>query len=125
MLKKPASGGIPAIATVATRNVPYVAGSTFARPPIFRMSCSPDSAWITEPAPRKSSALKNACVPRWKIAAVYAPTPAPTNMYPSCETVEYARTFLMSSCARPIVAANSAVAAPTDATKSATPGESW
>src|SRR4029079_14765912 len=30
----------------------------------------------------------------------------------SCETVEYARTFLMSFCARPMVAAKIAVAAP-------------
>ena len=26
------------------------------------------TAWITEPAPRNSSALKNACVNRWKNA---------------------------------------------------------
>ena len=37
-------------------------------PPMRRMSklCV---AWLTEPAPRKSSALKKACVNRWKIAA--------------------------------------------------------
>ena len=39
-----------------------------ASPPIFRMSNVP-VAWLTEPEPRKSSALKNACVKRWKIAA--------------------------------------------------------
>ena len=33
------------------------------------MSCSPPSAWITEPEPRNSSALKNACVMRWKMPA--------------------------------------------------------
>ena len=38
------------------------------------------------------------------------------NMYPSCETVEYARTFLMSVCVMPIVAANSAVSVPITAT---------
>ena len=43
-------------------------GSSSRRPPILRMSCSPDSAWITEPAPRNSSALKKACVKRWKTA---------------------------------------------------------
>src|SRR5687768_1822838 len=53
---------------------------------------------------------------RWKTPAVYAPTPTPTNMYPSCDTVEYARTFLMSHCLRPIVAAKIAVTAPTTAT---------
>ena len=30
------------------------------RPPILRTSCSPLRAWITMPAPRKSSALKKA-----------------------------------------------------------------
>jgi hypothetical protein len=54
----------------------------------------------------------------WKIAAVYAPTPAAMNMNPSCETVEYARTFLMSFCASPIEAAKVAVMAPTMATTS-------
>ena len=38
------------------------------RPPMLRMSCSWCIAMITEPAPRNSSALKNACVIRWKIA---------------------------------------------------------
>ena len=27
------------------------------------------AAWITDPAPRNSNALKNACVNRWNIAA--------------------------------------------------------
>jgi hypothetical protein len=31
---------------------------------------------MTEPAPRNSSALKNACVIRWKIAAEYAEAPS-------------------------------------------------
>ena len=43
---------------------------------------------ITEPAARKSNALKNACVIRWKIAAGYADTPSATVIYPSCESVE-------------------------------------
>ena len=33
-----------------------------------------------------------------------APTPIARNMKPSCDTVEYASTFLMSFCTRPIVA---------------------
>jgi hypothetical protein len=37
-------------------------------------------------------------------------------MYPSCETVEYASTRLMSYCTRPIVAAINAVSTPTMAT---------
>ena len=44
------------------------------------------------------------------------PVPTPTNMKPSWLTVEYASTFLMSFCAKPMIAANSAVAAPTSAT---------
>src|SRR5439155_3293357 len=71
---------------------------------------------MTLPEPRNSSALKNACVVRWNMPATYAPVPTPRNMYPSCETVEYARTFLMSHCFKAIVAANNAVSAPTPAT---------
>ena len=36
--------------------------------------------WITEPDPRKSSALKNACTILRKIAALYAPIPTARNM---------------------------------------------
>ena len=57
------------------RNVANVIGMYRARPPIFRMSNVP-VAWFTEPEPRNSSALKNACVNRWKIAATYPPTPS-------------------------------------------------
>ena len=53
-----------------------VIGMFFRRPPMWRMSCSPFSAWITLPAPRNSSALKNACVIRWKMPAENAPTPS-------------------------------------------------
>ena len=60
--KNPASGGMPAIAAVAIANVQKVIGIRFARPPILRMSCSPESAWITLPAPRNRQALKNAWV---------------------------------------------------------------
>src|SRR5256885_3211876 len=45
-----------------------------------------------------------------------APTPIARNMYPSCDTVEYASTRLMSFCTNAIVPAISAVAAPTIAT---------
>src|ERR1700722_4091599 len=45
-----------------------------------------------------------------------APTPHAMNMYPSCDTVEYARTFLISVCAMPIVAAKKAVIVPMMAT---------
>ena len=66
--KKPASGGMPAIAAVATAKVRKVIGMRRASPPILRMSCSPPSAWITLPAPRKRQALKKACVMTWKMA---------------------------------------------------------
>ncbi len=75
MLKKPASGKMPAMAKVPIRKVVQVTGSLRRRPPIIRMSCSPLIAWITEPLPRKSSALKKACVIRWKTPAANAPTP--------------------------------------------------
>ncbi len=60
--KNPASGGMPAIAAVATAKVAKVTGIFRARPPIFMMSCSPESAWMTLPAPRNRQALKNAWV---------------------------------------------------------------
>src|SRR3989442_11090758 len=71
---------------------------------------------MTLPEPRNSSALKKACVTRWKMPALSAPVPTARNMYPSWEIVEYASTFLMSHCLSAIVAANSAVSAPTPAT---------
>jgi hypothetical protein len=40
--------------------------------------CEPE--WLTEPAPRKRFALKNAWVKRWNTAAVHAPTPRPMTM---------------------------------------------
>src|SRR5512136_2912470 len=45
-------------------------------------------------------------------------------MYPNCDTVEYASTFLMSFCANPIDAANTAVTPPTMATVNSAVGES-
>src|SRR5216684_2213356 len=116
LLQKPASGGIPAIASVAMPMVRNVHGIYDLSPPIFRMSCSPPTAWITDPAARKRRPLKNACVIKWKIPAENAPTPQAMNMYPSCETVEYASTFLISVCVTPMVAANNAVRVPTIAT---------
>ena len=78
--KKPESGGIPTSASEPTRNAMYVSASARRTPPISRMSCSPARWWITRPAARKSSALKNACVSRWNIPFPYAPIPAPRNM---------------------------------------------
>ena len=63
-------------------NVQNVCGMYFLSPPMsFFMSkewCEPE--WLTEPAPRNRSALKNAWVNRWKIAATHAPTPSPITM---------------------------------------------
>ena len=78
--KKPASGGTPAIATEPMSIVTYVIGILRARPPILRMSCSPSTAWMTEPESRKSRPLKKPWVIRWKIAAVQAPTPNEANI---------------------------------------------
>ncbi len=55
-------------------------GGRARRSPILRMSCSPDSAWITQPAPRNNNALKNAWVIKWNIDAEYADTPAAKNI---------------------------------------------
>jgi hypothetical protein len=65
--KKPANGGIPTSASEPIRNTVRVCGIERPIPPILRMSCSPVSEWISRPAERKSSALKNACVIRWNI----------------------------------------------------------
>ena len=53
-----------------------------------------------------------------------APTPHARNMYPSCETVEYASTFLMSYWTKPIEAAKIAVTPPITATSSIALGAS-
>ena len=113
--------GNPAIARQYRKKHRCVILSFFASPPIVMMSpgvfepaCS--IACITEPAPRNRPALKNAWVPRWKIAADQLPVPAATNMKPSCDTVEYASTFFRSVCANAMNAASSAVSAPTVAT---------
>jgi len=78
--KNPASGGMPAMASVPTSIVQWVTGSLRHRPPILFMSCSSWTPWITLPEPRKSRPLKKPWVMRWKIAAVHAPTPSAANM---------------------------------------------
>ena len=75
LLKNPLKNGQPISASVPSRNVQYVTGIFVRKPPIFQMFCSWCMAWITAPAPRKSSALKNACVKRWNIAASLAEQP--------------------------------------------------
>jgi hypothetical protein len=57
------------MASHPTIMVAAVTGMYLRRPPIRRMSCSSCSPWMTEPAPRKSRALKKAWVTMWKMAA--------------------------------------------------------
>ncbi len=46
-----------------------VNGIALRKPPILFRDCSPPMAPMIEPAAMKSSALKNACVMRWKSPA--------------------------------------------------------
>src|SRR5205807_10488811 len=80
LLKNPEVPGTPAMASEAQKMVQQVHGILLRSPPILRRSCSPETAWMTLPAPRKSNALKNAWVTRWKTPAEKAPQPTPTNM---------------------------------------------
>ena len=80
MLQNPANGGTPAIASQPMMNVIAVIGISLRSAPMRRMSCSWCMPWMTEPEPRNSSALKNAWVTMWKMAATYAPDPTARNM---------------------------------------------
>ncbi len=66
--QNPEKMGMPMSASDPTANATCVLGSSRCSPPILRMSCSPPRWWMTSPADMKSSALKKACVMRWKIA---------------------------------------------------------
>ena len=59
---QPARKGTAQFESVAAMNVTAVSGIFFSRPPILSMSCSWWQPWMTEPAPRNSVALKNACM---------------------------------------------------------------
>ncbi len=69
MEKNPAVSGNPASASDPMMNVTKVTGMWRRMPPMSLMSLE-CTAWISDPAPRNSSALKNPCVNRWKIPAV-------------------------------------------------------
>ena len=71
---------MPAMASVPIIIVAKVTGMYFFRPPIFACPARRAIAWMTEPLPRKSSALKKACVIRWNAPAENAPTPIAANM---------------------------------------------
>ena len=83
LLQKPARGGMPLIAMQPMKKVAPVIGMNLRRPPMRRMSwastgswpTTSSMAWITDPEPRKSMALKNAWVTRWNIPATGAPQP--------------------------------------------------
>ena len=77
---KPLKHGKPAKRQRADENVLNVTGIFLASAPIFQMSCSWCIAWMTEPAPRNSSALKNACVVRWNMPASGECRPTPITM---------------------------------------------
>src|SRR5918996_2882629 len=123
LLKKPAARGTPASANPPMTNVIVVTGSFRHRPPRRFRSISPWVACITLPAPRNITALKNACVTRWKMATAYAPTPAARNIRPSWLIVEYARTRFRSSWPSAEVAAYRAVTLPTTATTNSACGD--
>ncbi len=67
LLKKPEKGGIPAMARQPTSTPALASGSTWRSPPMRLRLCWSASAWMTTPTPRKSRALKKACVSRWNI----------------------------------------------------------
>ena len=69
MEKKPEKGGTPASARPPTMKHPNVNGIALRKPPIWSRFWTPAIAAITEPAAMKSSALKKACVMRWKSPA--------------------------------------------------------
>ncbi len=66
MEKKPENGGTPDSARPPMTMQPNVNGIARRKPPILSRFCWPAIAAISEPAAMKSSALKNACVMRWK-----------------------------------------------------------
>jgi len=70
--KKPENGGKPDSARPPTMKQPNVNGIAFRKPPMSSRFWLPAIAEISEPAAMNSSALKNACVIRWKRPAVYA-----------------------------------------------------
>ena len=75
--QKPANGGMPIRARVAMAKHPNVTGMYFRRPPISLILLE-WTAWISEPAPRKSKALKNAWVNRWNRLTLWPAFPSPS-----------------------------------------------
>ena len=80
MEKKPANGGTPASDRPPIAMHANVNGIARLKPPILSRFCSLAIALMTEPAAMKSSALKNACVIRWKSPPTYANEATPMIM---------------------------------------------
>ena len=78
--KNPAKNGNPASASAPIVNVTNVNGIALRKPPILSSDCVPPIAAITDPAPMKRSALKNACAMRRNIPALYANAETPRIM---------------------------------------------
>ena len=112
--KNPLNGQIPAMARQATRKVICVTGMYFRSPPMVDISLE-CTAWMMQPAPRKSRALNMACVKRWNMEAMYprppscgsadVHTPKATIMNPIWEMVLKASTLFMSLCTHATTAA--------------------
>ena len=122
--KNPAAGGIPASARTPIANAPAVQGIRRPSPPYFAMSDSSPVARRTEPAPSTRMVFRKAWAISWNRAAKSAPSPAATNMSPTCEIVDHARTRRTSRCAIATMAAPSAVTAPMSAAAWSTSGAS-
>src|SRR5215210_3323376 len=124
LLKKPAlMNGNAARAAEPAKKVQNITGILSFNPPILKMLCSWCKDLITAPAARNNKALKNACVKKWKIAALHAPTPRARNIYPIWLMVEYASTLLMSVCTIALQPATNKVRAPTTAVTSIATGD--
>ena len=66
---KPAVSGKAVSASEPISIIAQVKGMTFRKPPMRRMSWLSASVWMTAPAHRNRSALKQACVKRWNMPA--------------------------------------------------------
>lgn len=121
--QNPVKNGVPINDNDPINIAVYVIGCLDIIAPIFLKSCSSANACITDPALKNNKALKNAWLNKWNKLAVYADTPHANTMYPNCEHVEQAITFLISFCTNPIVAPKKAVTAPTTAIVATTSGD--
>ena len=78
--KNPASGGMPAMAAVATAKVTNVTGILRASPPIFRMSCSPLTGVDHAARSQEEQGLEERVRHHVEDARRNAPTPSAINI---------------------------------------------